>query len=111
MIEELASAISGLLAADVDCLSADCLQESVVEFRKLTSVLAAAEARFVDQWDAEMVWAGDGSRSAGNRLARDAHCSPAVASAVVKRTRRLRTMPITAAASRLVGSPSITSTC
>lgn len=98
MLAALTTAIEELRQADVGALDPGRLHESVVGLRRLLSLLSAAEARFVDQWDGDRLWAGDGSRSAGARLARDAHCNPVVAAAVVKRARRLRTMPATAAA-------------
>lgn len=45
--------------------------------------------------DARRLWADDGSRSAGARLARDACCAPETGKDVLKRARKLRTMPLT----------------
>ncbi len=91
----LAEAIDELLTVDVAGLDDEALHEAVVGLQRQSSRLAAARARVVSQWDARRVWAADGSRSAGARLARDARCAPVTARAEVRRARRLRTIPVT----------------
>ncbi len=83
---------------DLGSLSDEVLHERVLVCEALAGRLAAATAGVVSVWDARRVWASDGSRSAGARLARDAHRAPAAMRAEVRRARRLRTMAATAAA-------------
>jgi len=94
----LADVIDELMGMDPDGLDDESLHDAVVEAERLSSRLAAVRARLVSSWDSRCVWAGDRSRSAGARLARDAHCAPATARAEVRRARKLRSMPLTRAA-------------
>lgn len=97
-IDRLHEANSALLAGDPDALSDAELHEIVVGLERECARFAAARARFVSRWEARQIWADDGSRSAGARLAREAGLAKSSGDAEVKRARRLRSMPATAAA-------------
>jgi hypothetical protein len=57
-------------------------------------------ASIVARWDARGVWAGDGSRTAGARLARETSSAKRTADAALRRARSLSSMPATSAAAR-----------
>lgn len=94
----LAATIDALLAVDPGTLDDATLHDTVVDLQRLSSRLTAARARLVANWDARRIWADDGSKAAGARLARDARCAPQTARAEVRRARQLRTMALTATA-------------
>lgn len=96
----LATGVEAVLDLDLDSLDAEGLHEAVVAMRRLASRFDAAEARLIDRWDQDRVWATDGSRSGGARLGRDARCDPNTANRVLRRARKLRSMPTTRAAHR-----------
>ena len=96
--EELERAIEHLLASDVNALSDAELHARTVRVTALSSRLAAARADLVAEWHARRLWADDGSKSPGARLARECSLSPATAKAEVKRARKLATMPHVAGA-------------
>lgn len=98
MEAQVAVAIDELLGQDPEALDDEALQVAVVALERLSSRFAAARARFTSVWDSRTVWAGDGSRAAGVRLARDARCSPVTGRAEVRRARALRSMPLVRAA-------------
>jgi Domain of unknown function (DUF222) len=97
-VEPLDRAIDGLLALDPDTLTDTELHEVVVGLQLQAHRLAAARAKLTAAWDGRQIWADDGSRSPGHRLAREATMSVASAKREVRRARALRTMPATAAA-------------
>ena len=98
MVDELEAAIEDLLGQDLEAVDDAALHETVVSLQRLSGRLAAVRARFVSAWDGRGIWGNDRSRSAGARLARDAACAPATARGELRRARKLRTMPATAAA-------------
>jgi hypothetical protein len=87
-----------LLALDPDTLTDTELHEVVVGLERQAHRLAGARAKLTAVWDGRQIWADDGSRSPGHRLAREATMSVAAAKSEVRRARALRTMPATAAA-------------
>jgi hypothetical protein len=87
-----------LLALDPDTLTDTELHEVVVGLQRQAHRLAAARAKLTAAWDGRQIWADDGSRSPGHRLAREATMSIGAAKTEVRRARALRTMPATAAA-------------
>jgi hypothetical protein len=97
-VEPLDGAIDGLLALHPDTLTDTELHEVVVGLERQAHRLAAARARLTAAWDGRQIWADDGSRSPGHRLAREATMSVAAAKTEVRRALALRTMPATAAA-------------
>jgi hypothetical protein len=54
----------------------------------------------LDVWDARTIWSGDGSTSGAARLAAETGIAKREASSAVSRARKLRSMPVTAAAIR-----------
>lgn len=96
--DELAAAIDLLLGVDPNELTDAELHELVTAVQPQRHRLAAAAARVVSAWDQRMVWADNGAGSAAARLANETSMSTSSAGVEVKRARRLRTMPATAAA-------------
>ena len=97
-VEQLSEAIDALLATDACELSDHALHELVVGLQRQQNRLAAATADAISAWDRRMVWADNGSRSAAVRLANETPSSVGSARTHVRRARRLRSMPGTAAA-------------
>src|SRR4051794_36453254 len=100
MLERLDEAIDALNAVDLDSMDDSTLDDLVVGLRERSSRLAAAEARLLARWDASMVWADDGSKAAGARLARDTESCKRTAYGLLRRARRLTSMPVVADAFR-----------
>jgi 5-methylcytosine-specific restriction endonuclease McrA len=98
LLGQLRDGIEALNALDLDTLEDTELSGLVFDLQAETSLLAAAQARVLARWDARMVWADDGSKAAGARLARDAGMCRGRANAVLHRARKLATMPVVAAA-------------
>jgi Domain of unknown function (DUF222) len=96
VVERLDDAIGALLELDPDTLTDSELQESVVAVQRCRARLGAAAANLLSRWDHRGVWAGDRSRSAASRLARDTRTSVSTANVELRRARQLRTMPATA---------------
>src|SRR3954447_287542 len=98
MLEGLDQAIEALHAIDLDSLDDASLDDLVTGLRERSSRLAAAEARLLARWDARMVWADDGSKAAAPRLARDTESCKRTAYGLLRRSRKLTSMPVVAAA-------------
>ena len=62
---QLREALDALAAADVEALSDAEVHAVVVELGELSTRLEAQWCRAIARWDARMVWADNGSRSAG----------------------------------------------
>src|SRR3954469_18653149 len=97
MLQALRDTVDALHAIDVDGLSDTELHELVTGLQREGERLEAAQARLLARWDARCVWADDGSKSAGARLARETESCKAGAYRRVKRARRLTAMPFVAA--------------
>ena len=97
-MHRLNEAIDGLAAVDVDTLSGGELDEWVIGLQRARHRLAGIAAGALSRWDTLGVWQTDGSRSAATRLARDCSTSPRTAHIDLRRARKLRAMPVTAAA-------------
>src|SRR4051794_25023559 len=98
MLEGLDAAIDALNAVDLDSLSDQELDDHVVGLHASCSRLAAAQARLLARWDTRMVWADDGSKAAGARLARDSESCKRSAYGLLRRARQLASMPLVASA-------------
>jgi hypothetical protein len=99
MLGKLIDAVDELCDVDVGGLSDDELHSTVVELRRLRcSRMVAVESKLLTEWDARRMWADDGSRSAGARLARETGANPKACNAAMSRARALRTMPLTVTA-------------
>src|SRR3954469_24067723 len=96
MLERLDAAIAALDAGGLDSHDDASRDDLVVGLRERSSRLAAAEARLLARWDARMVWADDGSKAAGARLARDTESCKRTAYGLLRRARRLTSMPVVA---------------
>ena len=94
----LASAIDALAGLDTILLADQDLHDQVMALQHEMSRLAAIQARLVAAWDGRRLWADDGSKSATARLAREGDASPMTARVELRRARKLRSMPATAAA-------------
>jgi hypothetical protein len=94
----LASAIDALAAVDAILLADVDLHDQVIALQHEMSRLAAIRARLVAAWDGRRLWADDGSKSATARLAREGDASPITERVELRRARKLRSMPATAAA-------------
>ena len=97
-LEALTEAIDELLTVDPADLENDELHDVVVGLQRQSHRLAAARAALVGVWERRRLWAADGSRSAGHRLAREASMSVKAAKREVSRATALRSMPRTTAA-------------
>ena len=98
ILRRLHDAIGELGDLDAGGLSDSELHDLVVAVQQERARLGAAAADLLGRWDRSRVWAGDGSRSASARLARDTRSSAGSASVELRRARQLRSMPSTAAA-------------
>src|SRR3954463_15907332 len=96
MLERLDQAIDTLNAIDLDALSDEELNSCVLDLQDSASRLAAAQARLLARWDARMVWADDGSKAAGARLARNTETCKRTAYGLLRRARKLSSMPVVA---------------
>lgn len=93
MVEGLTHGVDELLNMDVHVMSDVELHSVVVSLEAQMSRLRAAEALLVGEWDKRRVWASDDSRSAAARLGRETGMAPSSARAIIKRARRLLSMP------------------
>jgi hypothetical protein len=92
------AALAELEQLEPSTLTEGELHRVVVEFQELAARLASVRARFVAEWDEQGAWSSNGSKQAWGRLARECSLSPTAAKLEVRRAKRLRTMPATAAA-------------
>ena len=95
MLEVLGNALEQLISDDLQGLSESELHDLVVSLRHKGDLLAAVEAKAVAVWDSKRIWSDDSSRSAAHRLARESGCSIKTGKALVRRARRLSSMPAT----------------
>jgi hypothetical protein len=94
----LTAAIDGLLHLDPDTLDDTDLADTVVEPHRQQARLSAATTRLTSALEARRVYADDGSRSCGAWLAHRCRLPVGQARAEAWLGRRLRAMPVTAAA-------------
>jgi hypothetical protein len=97
-LDDLKAAIDSLVDVDPNALTDAEVHELVVTVQRQRHRLAAVAAEAISTWDQRMVWADNGAGSAAVRLANDTSASPSSTGVEVKRARRLRTMPLVAAA-------------
>jgi hypothetical protein len=96
--EDLATALDELLDLDAASLTDGELHDAVVDLGRQTSRLRAAWCQLIREWDVRRVWADNGSKAAGARLARECRMRKAAADHLVHQARELTSMPHTAAA-------------
>ena len=97
-LEALSAAIDELSAFDPDELDDDELHDTVIGLLRQSHRLAATRAQLISLWDRRGLWARDGSRSGGHRLAREASLSVKAGKRELRRATALRSMPRTTAA-------------
>ena len=98
LIELVQAAIDGLTDIDLDTVADSELHDAVVALGGLSTRLEAQWCRLLARWDANQVWADDGSRAAAARLARETHHRRGDCDRLLRRVRELATMPHTEAA-------------
>ena len=96
LVEQLEAVLDAVAALDPGSLDDAELDELVVGLGRSQQRLAGVTAPLLARWDTVGVWAGDGSRSAASRLARDCGTSPRTARVELRRARHLARMPHTA---------------
>lgn len=87
-----------LVELELDSLSDDELEATVLGLHREKQRLCANEARLLAAYDARRVFASDGSRTAAARVARKTHACRATVRGQVTLGRRLRLMPKVSAA-------------
>ena len=97
-LDTLHDTIEGLAALDPTLLDDHELHNAVIALQREQARLGVVAARLLNQWAGRRVWAGDGSRSATARLARDTTSAPATAAVELRRARHLGALPATASA-------------
>ena len=98
VVEPVDAVVDELLAVDVGGLDDRTVADALVELRRVQARLAAVEARLVDAVDTRRPWAADGFRATATWLADSDNTSVDDGRDDVRLARRLRTMPVTAAA-------------
>jgi hypothetical protein len=92
--------IVGLREVDLGSLTGDELSARIRELDRRRNQHDAALLETVGAWDARQQWAADGSLSATTWLASRCEMGRSSASVLVRTSRRLRDMPLTAEAAR-----------
>jgi Domain of unknown function (DUF222)/HNH endonuclease len=92
--------IAGLREVDLGSLTGDGLSARIRELDRLRNQHDAALLDTVAAWDARQQWAADGALSPATWLAARCEMSRASAAVLVRTSRRLRDMPLTADAAR-----------
>jgi hypothetical protein len=98
LLERLEAALDELAALDVDTVDDGALDDTVVALSAVSTRLEAVWCRMIGRWDARQVWADDGSKAPGARLARATHRRRGDCDRLVRRARDLAAMPHSEAA-------------
>ena len=98
LLEQLDTAVAELGKLDPAGLGDDELADALVGVMRADSALGSVCARLAGEADARKVWADDGSKSCSGWLGRQAGRPVGECRGLVRRARRLRHMPVTAAA-------------
>jgi hypothetical protein len=93
LLEALEAAIDDLAIVDVDASGDAEVHDLVVGLGRLSTRLEAAWCRLIARWDARQVWADDGSKASGARLARETHGRRGHCDRLVRRARDLTVRP------------------
>ena len=72
-VDQLRKAVDRLAELDADSLSDPELHDALIALHRERARLGAIAASVLARWDRSRVWAGDRSRSATTRLARETH--------------------------------------
>ena len=97
-IEQLREGVRGLLERETAGMGDEEVRELLVELHRVQAQLGAAVARFTSVFDRRRAFAEDGSKTAAAWLARHCNTAKSATGRQVRLARRLRTMPVTAAA-------------
>jgi hypothetical protein len=97
-IGQLEQAADTLADLDPATLPDDELGQTLVDWQRIESRLAASKARLTAAFDLRGAYRADGAKTAAAWLARKTNGSPAAARAQTRLARRLRLMPLTTAA-------------
>ena len=73
LLATLTAAIDELADIDLDTLVDAELHDAVVGLGGLSSRLEAQWCRLIGRWDSRQIWADNGSKAPGARLARETH--------------------------------------
>src|SRR3954453_11235325 len=90
--------VSALVQSDPATLSDDELKDGLLSFGRARSVLAAAEARWIAEFDQRCVFVSDGAVNTASWLAHHTGVPRRVAGGRALLAKRLRRMPLMAAA-------------
>ncbi|HEX6423717.1 MAG TPA: DUF222 domain-containing protein [Acidimicrobiales bacterium] len=97
-VSALVAAVDALVGVDADAVGDGELAAAMVSLRRVQARLGAVTAEFSAVFDARCVYADDGSRSAADWIATRCRLPKRQVSGEVRLGRRLRAMPVTAAA-------------
>ncbi len=98
VVGELSEATTGLVGVDEASLSDGEVHRALLSLTEELSTLQAIQAKLADEWSKRGIWAEDGSRHPGARLARETRTRKASAYRVIRRGQALAQMPATAEA-------------
>ncbi len=97
-IGTLQTALTDLGCVDVAALADGQVHRHLVDVTAELARLQAVQLKLAETWTTRGVWAEDGSRSAGARLARETHLRRATANEVIRRAKAVAAMPATRSA-------------
>jgi Domain of unknown function (DUF222) len=97
-VGELGKAMTCLVGVDEKSLSDGEVHRALLSLTEELSTLLAIQAKLADEWSRRGIWAEDGSRHPGARLARETRTRKASAYRVIRRGQALSAMPATAEA-------------
>ena len=98
VVDELGEATIRLVGVDEKSLSDGEVHGALLSLTEELSTLQAIQAKLADEWSRRGIWAEDGSRHPGARLARETRTRKASAYRVIRRGQALSKMPASAAA-------------
>ena len=98
VLDQLHEALDALAGLDADTLDDATVDDLVVGLAVGTTRLEAVWCQLIGVWDNRTLWADNGSKAPGARLARDTHVRRGRADRLVTRGRTLDSMPATAEA-------------
>jgi len=98
VLDQLHEALDALAGLDPDTLDDATVHDLVVGLAAETTRLEAVWCQLIGVWDNRTLWADNGSKAPGARLARDTHLRRGRADRLVTRSRTLDSMPATAQA-------------
>jgi hypothetical protein len=89
----LQDALTDLVVTDVATLTDGEVHRHLMDVTAELSRLQAVQFKLAEVWRSRRVWAEDGSRSAGARLARETHLRRGSANEVIRRAKAVAAMP------------------